>query len=70
MKVGLICVDDVRDRCICRVPIRVAPLVEFILLAEETGLIVSMGDWALRRACGDAAQWPNEIRVAVNLSPV
>ncbi len=43
---------------------------EFIPLAEETGLIVPMGEWALRRACSDAAQWPNDIRVAVNLSAV
>ena len=46
------------------------PPVEFIPLAEETGLIVEMGEWALRRACADAARWPNDIRVAVNLSPV
>ena len=46
------------------------PPVEFIPLAEETGLIVPMGEWALRRACADAARWPNDIRVAVNLSPV
>ena len=46
------------------------PPVEFIALAEETGLIVSMGEWALQRACADAAQWPNDIRVAINLSPV
>ncbi len=46
------------------------PPIEFIPLAEETGLIVPMGDWALRRACADATQWPDDIRVAVNLSPV
>jgi diguanylate cyclase (GGDEF)-like protein len=46
------------------------PPVEFIPLAEETGLIVAMGEWALRRACADAARWSNDIRVAVNLSPV
>jgi EAL domain-containing protein (putative c-di-GMP-specific phosphodiesterase class I) len=40
------------------------------LTAEETGLIVAMGEWALRRACADAARWSNDIRVAVNLSPV
>ncbi|MGD1036131.1 MAG: EAL domain-containing protein [Roseiarcus sp.] len=44
--------------------------IEFISLAEETGLIVTMGEWALRRACADATQWPDDIRVAVNLSPV
>jgi predicted signal transduction protein with EAL and GGDEF domain len=43
---------------------------EFIPLAEENGLIVSLGEWVLRRACADAARWPRDIKVAVNLSPV
>ena len=43
---------------------------DFILTAEETGLIVPMGEWALRTACREAVQWPHSIRVAVNLSPV
>ena len=43
---------------------------EFIPLAEETGLIVSLGERILRRACQDAAHWPREVAVAVNLSPV
>lgn len=42
---------------------------EFIPMAEETGVIVEMGAWALRQACCEAAQWPSSIRVAVNLSP-
>lgn len=42
---------------------------EFIPIAEETGLIVELGEWALRRACRDALSWPPHIRVAVNLSP-
>ena len=42
---------------------------EFIGLAEEIGLINSMGEWALRRACADAAQWPSQWRLAVNISP-
>jgi diguanylate cyclase (GGDEF)-like protein len=41
----------------------------FIPVAEETGLIVPIGEWALRQACADAAQWPEHIKVAVNLSP-
>jgi diguanylate cyclase (GGDEF)-like protein len=45
------------------------PPYEFVALAEDTGLIASMGEWALRKACLDAARWPNEMRVAVNLSP-
>ncbi len=43
---------------------------EFIPLAEETGLIVPIGAWALRRACLDASAWPEHVRVAVNVSPV
>jgi len=48
---------------------RVSP-AEFIPLAEETGLIVSLGEWVLRQACADAARWPRPLKVAVNLSPV
>ncbi len=43
---------------------------EFIPLAEETGLINELGEWVLRRACMDAAEWPKQIRLAVNVSPV
>jgi len=46
------------------------PPDEFIPLAEETGLIVQIGDWVLRQACAEAAHWPPAIKVAVNLSPV
>jgi diguanylate cyclase (GGDEF)-like protein len=48
----------------------VIPPGAFIPLAEETGLIVPMGEWALRQALAAAAKWPRQIRVAVNLSPV
>ncbi|MDJ0637471.1 MAG: EAL domain-containing protein, partial [Paracoccaceae bacterium] len=41
----------------------------FIPMAEETGLIVPIGEWVLRRACEDASAWPN-LFVAVNLSPL
>jgi diguanylate cyclase (GGDEF)-like protein/PAS domain S-box-containing protein len=44
--------------------------MDFIPLAEETGLITQLGDWILRKACMDAADWSREVRVAVNLSPV
>ena len=43
---------------------------DFIPLAEDTGLIVPLGEWVLRRACNDAAGWPQDVKVAVNLSPV
>jgi EAL domain-containing protein (putative c-di-GMP-specific phosphodiesterase class I) len=43
---------------------------DFVPLAEETGLIIPIGDWVLRRACVDAAKWPANISVAVNLSPM
>ena len=42
----------------------------FIPVAEETGLIIELGDWVLQRACIEAAAWPHGIKVAVNLSPV
>jgi diguanylate cyclase (GGDEF)-like protein/PAS domain S-box-containing protein len=43
---------------------------EFIPVAEDTGLIVELGEWVLRTACAEAATWPGHIRVAVNVSPV
>jgi diguanylate cyclase (GGDEF)-like protein/PAS domain S-box-containing protein len=43
---------------------------EFIPVAEETGLINAVGGLMLRRACMDAARWPDDVRVAVNLSPL
>jgi EAL domain-containing protein (putative c-di-GMP-specific phosphodiesterase class I) len=47
----------------------IAP-ADFIPLAEETGLIVPLGEWVLRAACDEAALWPPHVKVAVNLSPV
>ncbi|QFI70397.1 PAS domain S-box protein [Sinorhizobium alkalisoli] len=42
----------------------------FIPIAEETGLIVPIGEWTLEQACRDAAGWPADVAIAVNLSPV
>jgi diguanylate cyclase (GGDEF)-like protein/PAS domain S-box-containing protein len=44
--------------------------VEFVPIAENIGLIDGLGEWVLRRACADAAGWPSDVRVAVNLSPL
>ncbi len=46
------------------------PPGEFIPLAEEIGLILPLGEWAIREACRTAVTWPGSLRVAVNLSPV
>ena len=48
---------------------RVSP-VNFIPASEATGLIVPIGEWALREACREAASWPSHLKVAVNLSAV
>jgi diguanylate cyclase (GGDEF)-like protein/PAS domain S-box-containing protein len=46
------------------------PPSTFIPIAEENACIVAMGEWAIREACRVAATWPNDIGVAVNLSPI
>ncbi|QQV76220.1 EAL domain-containing protein [Sphingomonas aliaeris] len=43
---------------------------EFIPVAEETGLIVAIGEWVMHEACRQAADWPSHVRVAVNVSPL
>ena len=43
---------------------------DFIPVAEDIGLIVALGEWVLRTACAEAAKWPDDVKVAVNLSPV
>ncbi len=48
---------------------RISP-ADFIPIAEESGLIVALGSWVLRRACQEAVTWVGEARVAVNLSPL
>jgi diguanylate cyclase (GGDEF)-like protein len=46
------------------------PPSEFIPVAEDMGLIVQLGEWALRQACAEAVEWPDDIRISVNLSPL
>jgi diguanylate cyclase (GGDEF)-like protein len=46
------------------------PPGDFIPLAEESGIIVALGEWVLRNACREAASWRNPLRIGVNLSPV
>jgi diguanylate cyclase (GGDEF)-like protein len=70
---------DLEQNCICsfeallrwRHPQRglVSP-VEFVPVAEDTGLIVPIGAWAIREACSRAARWPDNVRIAVNVSAV
>ena len=46
------------------------PPVEFIPVAEDTGLIQQIGEWVIHEACRQAMTWPGELRVAVNVSPL
>ena len=46
------------------------PPATFIPLAEESGVIVALGEWILRSACREAASWPKPLHIAINLSPV
>ena len=43
---------------------------EFVPVAEDIGLIIPLGEWVLRTACAEAATWPDDIRVSVNISSV
>ena len=43
---------------------------DFVAVAEDTGLIVELGEWVLQTACAEAATWPNHVRLAVNVSPI
>lgn len=54
-----------------RHPVRgMVPPSVFIPIAEQSGLIAAMGDWAIRQACKDAAGWDESIGVSVNISPL
>ena len=46
------------------------PPLAFIPVAEDTGLIVPLGEWVLRTACAEAATWPDDVKLAVNVSPI
>jgi diguanylate cyclase (GGDEF)-like protein len=46
------------------------PPALFIPVAEDSGLILPLGEWALMEACRQAAQWPDDLKIAVNLSPI
>jgi len=46
------------------------PPAEFIPVIEDTGLIGPLGDWIIEEACKEAASWPRDVNVAVNLSPI
>ncbi|WP_242186153.1 EAL domain-containing protein [Sphingomonas sp. CARO-RG-8B-R24-01] len=46
------------------------PPIDFIPVAEETGLIVAIGEWVMLEACRQAVSWPGHVRVAVNVSPL
>ncbi|MBI2714967.1 MAG: EAL domain-containing protein [Rhizobiales bacterium] len=46
------------------------PPTTFIPLAEESGIIIALGEWVLRSACREAASWPRPLSIAINLSPV
>jgi diguanylate cyclase (GGDEF)-like protein len=70
---------DVRRNCISgfealarwRHPVKgMVPPALFIPVAEDCGLIVQLGEWALKQACREAVKWPGNFRVAVNLSPI
>jgi diguanylate cyclase (GGDEF)-like protein/PAS domain S-box-containing protein len=70
---------NLRDNEVCgceallrwRHPVRgmISP-AEFIPIAEDSGLISQLGEWVLTKACAEAATWPKNIKLAVNVSPV
>lgn len=69
LKANRICAFEALIRWNHPVRGRVSP-AEFIPVAEDSGLIIEIGNWAMREACRNAANWPNHVRVAVNVSSV
>jgi diguanylate cyclase (GGDEF)-like protein len=53
-----------------RRPGGMVPPATFIPIAEDSGLVLALGEWSLKEACRAAAHWPSDLKVAVNLSPV
>ena len=65
------CVSGFEGLARWRHPVRgMVPPATFIPIAEDSGLILPLGEWALREACRAAVKWPDNLKVAVNLSPV
>jgi EAL domain-containing protein (putative c-di-GMP-specific phosphodiesterase class I) len=64
-----VCAFEALIRWTRKDPPAVGP-AEFIPVAEEMGLIIPLGKWILETACNEAMSWPNDMAVAVNLSPV
>ena len=46
------------------------PPIDFISVAEDTGLIIAIGEWVMQEACRQATVWPEHVRIAVNVSPL
>jgi diguanylate cyclase (GGDEF)-like protein len=69
--VGRNCISGFEALARWRHPVKgMVPPALFIPVAEDCGLIVRLGEWALRQACSEAVKWPGNFRVAVNLSPM
>jgi diguanylate cyclase (GGDEF)-like protein len=71
INVGRNCISGFESLARWRHPVKgMVPPALFIPVAEDCGLIVRLGEWALKQACREAMKWPGNFRVAVNLSPM
>jgi diguanylate cyclase (GGDEF)-like protein len=71
INVGRNCISGFEALARWRHPVKgMVPPALFIPVAEDCGLIVRLGEWALQEACREAVKWPGNFRVAVNLSPM